>query len=112
MSLDMSDVGYIAIFILCKIKAKVPSRMCLMTYKRIKPDAKLWRLNQKNHELFGNLKNSSYLYNLKCKAMELQTVNIYNQKLVPSGASREGISVSPLCQTFQMARDTGRRLWI
>ena len=27
------------------------------------------------------------------KKMELQTVNIDNQKLIPSGASREGISV-------------------
>ena len=30
---------------------------------------------------------------LNNKKMELQTVNIDNQKLIPSGASREGISV-------------------
>ena len=38
--------------------------------------------------------------------MELQTVNIDNQKLIPSGASREGISV----RRFGIAKVLWRKL--
>ena len=41
----------------------------------------------------GGARVITFTYILKCNVMELQTVNIDNQELVPSGASREGISV-------------------